>query len=171
LSLGEQKETCEVLLALLKPQESLREVLSVYQSAALDSLYRTIHYYPEANGFRIMALTEIFNANLRQRGESGRLSERKFSDILSSLNLTNRTRTNVGYVLRLDRETREQIHSLARTHGTNAGPTPDMTARCEFCQIMSGCPSIRAKALSRDTSSPQCSVAPLGSQRGGGPKL
>src|SRR6266851_2949468 len=31
--------------------------------------------------------------------------------------------------------------------------------------------SIRAKALSRQTSSPQCFEAPLGSQRGGGPKL
>jgi hypothetical protein len=34
-----------------------------------------------------------------------------------------------------------------------------------------GWPSIRAKALSRDTSLPQCFPAPLGSQSGGGPKL
>src|SRR5260370_10036431 len=40
---------------------------------------------------------------------------------------------------------------------------------CSFRR--SGGPSIRAKALSRQTSSPQCFAAPLGSQRGGGPKL
>src|SRR6267154_748785 len=34
-----------------------------------------------------------------------------------------------------------------------------------------GCPSIRAKALSIDTSPLPCFAAPLGSQRGGGPKL
>ena len=32
-------------------------------------------------------------------------------------------------------------------------------------------PSMRTKALSRDTCSPQCFAAPLGSQSGGGPKL
>src|SRR6266404_5830735 len=38
-------------------------------------------------------------------------------------------------------------------------------------RLTAGCRSIRAKALSRQTSSPQCFAAPLGSQRGGGPKL
>jgi len=35
----------------------------------------------------------------------------------------------------------------------------------------SGCRSIRTKALSRRTSWSPCFAAPLGSQRGGGPKL
>jgi hypothetical protein len=138
LPLGEEKEICECLLELLKAQESLWYVLSVYQSAALDSLYRAIHSCPDTDGFRVIALTEDVNENLRQRGEPRRLSERKFSDILTSLKLTSRTRTNVGYMLWLDRKTREQIHSMARTYGVNIELTPEMSARCELCQIMSG---------------------------------
>jgi hypothetical protein len=141
LPLSENMENCEMLLKLLKPQEFLREVLSVYQSIVLESVYRAIHFRPEANSFRIAELTEMFNANLRQKGESGRFSERRFSDILSSLNLTNRTRTNAGYVLWSDRKTREEIHSLARTHGVATGLTPYMSARCELCQNGAGRPS------------------------------
>jgi hypothetical protein len=137
LPLGEQKEACEWLLALLKPQESLREVLSANQMAILDLLYEVLHCAPEANGFRIKNLTEWYNANLQQRHEPGRLSERKFGDILTSLKLTNRSRTNVGFVLWCDRGTREHIHSLARTFGV-AGSTPEMSAQCELCQTMGG---------------------------------
>ena len=134
LPLGEHEEVCGVLLGILKRQESLREVLSVQQSAVLDVLHNTIHSYPELNTCRIVELTESVNATLRQRGEPGRLSEKKVSDILTSLHLTNRTRKNCGYVLWLDRRTREEIHSLARTHGVNAGTTLEMSARCELCR-------------------------------------
>jgi len=137
LPLGEEKETCEALRWLLKQQEFLREVLSVYQSAVLDFLYDAIHSNPELNGLRIVALTEGVNVSLRRTGESGNLSEKRVSNILTSLHLTNRTRTNVGYVLWLDRETREEIHSLVLTHGMNTGPAPEMSARCELCQITS----------------------------------
>ncbi len=74
---------------------------------------------------------------LRQRGEPGHLSERKFGDILSSLNLTRRTRTNAGYVLLVDRETREKIHSLASVYGVNARSILEMSGQCELCRIMS----------------------------------
>jgi len=141
LPLGEQKEICEVIFELLKSQEPLRQLLSVYQSVALDSLYRMIHSYPKTNGLRVLWLTEDFNANLQRRGEPGRVSEKKFSNILTSLKLTSRTRTNSGYVLWLNRETREQIHSIARLYGVNTGLTPNMTADCEFCQIIGGRPT------------------------------
>src|SRR6266849_6229966 len=58
---------------------------------------------------------------------------------------------------------------------------PDWRTRLALCRVAGRAtlnslrrfrwPSIRAKALSRQTSSPQCFAAPLGSQRGGGPKL
>jgi hypothetical protein len=76
------------------------------------------------------------------RGESGHLAEKRVSNILTSLQLANRTRTNIGYVLWLDRKTREQIHSLARACGVNAGPAPEVSARCEMCQIMTARPSV-----------------------------
>lgn len=141
LPLGEDKEICEVLVELLRQQESLREVLSIYQSAVLGFLYEAIHSCPEWNALSIMELTEGINAVLRQRGEPGRISEKKVSTILTSLHLTNRTRTNSGYVLWLDRQTREEIHSLARTYRLNTGPTSAMSALCELCQILGGRPT------------------------------
>ncbi len=146
LPIAEQKENCEGLYRLLKKRESMRNILSTNQSAALDFLYQTIHRNPEAGGFSIMNLTESLNVDLRHRGEPGRLSERKFGDILSSLDLTNRTRTNTGYVLWLDRETRKKIHSLASMYGVNAGPILEMSARCKLCQIMSERSTIDSKA-------------------------
>jgi energy-coupling factor transporter ATP-binding protein EcfA2 len=136
LPLAEEKEVCEVLLTLLQQQESLRNVLSVQQSAVLECLYEAIHSSPEPNGLRTVALTEIVNANLRRRGESGNLLERKVGDILTSLHLMNRTRKNYGYVLWFNRETREEIHSLARTYGVNLAPSRELSVRCEQCEAM-----------------------------------
>jgi hypothetical protein len=130
-------EGCEALLGLLKRQESLRNVLSVEQSAVLECLYEAIHSSPEFNGLRTVALTESVNENLRCKGESGILLERKVGDILTSLHLTNRTRKNFGYVLWLNRETREEVHSLARTHGVNVGSSHEMSSKCEQCQAVS----------------------------------
>jgi energy-coupling factor transporter ATP-binding protein EcfA2 len=137
LPLGKEKEICEGLCALLKQQESVREVLSVFQSAVLDNLYDTIHAYPELNALKVGDLTESVNADLRQRGEPGTLTEKRVGSLLTSLQLTNRVRTNVGYVLWLNHQTRAKIHSLARAYGVKGGPTADMTARCQLCQITS----------------------------------
>jgi hypothetical protein len=137
LPLAEEKEACEALLMLLQQQESLRNVLSVEQSTVLECLYEAIHSSPEPNGLRTVALTESVNANLRWKGESGNLIERKVGDILTSLRLMNRTRKNYGYVLWLNRETREEIHALARTYGVNLAPSGEMSARCEQCEAMS----------------------------------
>jgi len=137
LPLGEEKEICEGLLAFLKQQESLRDVLSVYQSSVLESLYDVIHAYPERNALKVSELTECVNANLRERGEVGTLKEKRVGNILTSLHLMNRQRLNSGYVLWVNRETREQIHSQARIYRVNAGPTSEMSARCELCHITS----------------------------------
>jgi hypothetical protein len=114
---------------------------SVSQSAVLDSLHDAIHDHPDLNALQIGHLAESVNANLRQRGEPRNLMERRVGDLLRSLLLTDRTRINIGWVLRLTRETREQIHSLARAYGVNGGTTADMTARCELCQSLSGRPT------------------------------
>jgi len=137
LPLGECPEHCETLLRILRSQESLREVLSVLQSAVLNVLYDVIHSYPELNAISIVELTERVNATLRQQGEPGKISEKKLSEILTSLQLTNRTRKNVGYVLWFDRKTREEIHSQARTYRMQGGVTREQSARCEICRFTS----------------------------------
>jgi hypothetical protein len=136
---------CEELRRILKQQESVREVLSVFQFAVLDSLYDTIHAYPDLNALKVGDLAESVNADLRQRGEPGSLTEKRMGNLLTSLQLTIRTRINIGWVLWLTRETREQIHSLARAYGVNGGPTPELSAGCVLCQNMTAHPTNSSK--------------------------
>ena len=137
LPLGEERVVCDLLLKFFKKQESLRDLLSVYQIAVLDSLYDIIHTYPEINNVKLSTLTEQVNANLQWRGESGNLSEKRVGDLLTSLHLTGRKRTNAGYILWLDRATREEIHSMVRKYKINEGPTPQTSQQCELCQALS----------------------------------
>jgi hypothetical protein len=50
------------------------------------------------------------------------------------MNLMNRTRTNGGYVLWFNRETRKELHSLARRHEIKIGPDSEFAAKCDICQ-------------------------------------
>jgi hypothetical protein len=70
---------------------------------------------------------------LKERGEPP-ITERKLGEVLTSLNLTNRTRTNKGWVLWLNREMNAEIHSLARRHGAKASPSSELAAKCDICQ-------------------------------------
>ncbi len=141
LPLGKEIQICETLFFLLKEQESLRELLSVYQTAVLDSLCEVIHAFPEINSFRISVLTEHVNSILLQRGESGNLSEKRVGDLLTSLHLTGRKRTNAGYVLLLDRSTREEIHVMTAKYRVNEGPSPDKSKQCQLCKALSQHPA------------------------------
>jgi hypothetical protein len=137
LPFGKETQICEVLLYLLEGQESLRELLSVYQATVLESLYEFIHTFPEINNVRIAALTEHVNANLLRRGESGNLSEKRISGLLTSLHLTDRKRTNAGYILWIDRKTKEEIHLMTRKYAINESLSPDMSTQCQLCKALS----------------------------------
>jgi len=137
MPVADDKRICEVLLSLLKQQQPLGELLSVSQSTVLDLLYDTIHDNPEVNYITISELTRCANENLREKGEPGKILEKKLGNILTSLHLTNRTRRNDGFVLWVDRKTREQIHQLVRAYG----PTPKMSPACEMCRLMSTRPT------------------------------
>jgi hypothetical protein len=154
LPLGKEKQSCELLRLLLKQQESVREVLSAFESSVLDSLYDVIHAHPELNGLKVGQLAERVNANLRQRGERGKLTDKRVGNLLTSLHLTHRSRINTGCVLWLTRETREQIHALAHTYGVDARPTPKASAACEQCKSMAVHPTSSAKTIPVKESAP-----------------
>jgi hypothetical protein len=134
MPLNSDLEGCELLLSILKKQESLREVLTNQQSAVLDYLFEMIHAHPNFSGLRVGEMTKQVNAILRERGEPRMITEKKMGLILTSLHLTNRTRTNEGYVLWLDIETRKEIHALARAHCAKTAPDPDGKASCNLCR-------------------------------------
>jgi hypothetical protein len=154
LPLAKEKGSCELLRLLLKQQESVREVLSAFESAVLDSLWDVIHAHPGLNALKVGQLAESVNANLRQRGESGRLTEKRVGILLTSLHLTLRTRINIGWVLWLTRETRAQIHSLVRIYGVDARPTPKASAACDLCKITNAHAISSAKTKPVEESAP-----------------
>jgi len=93
----------------------------------LHVLYSVIHREPDAATASISALTAAVNSELAGRGESS-VNERKIGNILTSLSLTNRTRRKTGFVLWLDRSTRERIHAAAREHSME-----DPVETCGIC--------------------------------------
>jgi hypothetical protein len=141
LPLSDQNDICEMILSILQAQRSLHEYLSPQQAAAIQCLFDYIHTAEanckvprRINGIYVKSVAERVNAELDERGEPGSVSDKKMGDILTSLSLANRTRTNKGYVLWLDRETRKQIHTLIRTYGMAMDLSADEASNCELCQ-------------------------------------
>jgi hypothetical protein len=130
---GQDKEMRTLLALSLQEQESLRDLLTVDQIAVLELLYKFIHAYPATDSISIAALTQGVNLALRATGELGNCSNRKIGSLLTSLSLTQRIRTNDGYIFRLDRNTRKEIHSMALKFKIIEGPTPNMAETCQFC--------------------------------------
>jgi len=129
------KEVRDALFSLVKAKESSRESLPRHSAAVLDVVYHALHTFPGASSYAISDLTRNANKALCNVGELSSLSERKVGSILTSFNLTSRTRTNAGYVLNLDRQARERVHLLARTYKSNLNFALSYK-NCEFCKAL-----------------------------------
>jgi hypothetical protein len=129
---GENQEFCKLLALLVEGQRQFQSgLLSATQASAVRVLYALIHVDPSARGYRVSKLTTTMNGDLASRGEPSRLNERKMGDILTSLGLTKRSRTNAGYVLWLERSDRVRIHEMARDYEVDgAGPNQN----CDICR-------------------------------------
>lgn len=95
-------------------QEFNREPLSPIQAAVLRSLDSYIHENPADPACANASLTQIVNLNLAAERELIRASPHEVGRVLTSVGLTDRKRTNAGYVLRLSLEMRKKIHELIR---------------------------------------------------------
>lgn len=136
LPFGAYQEFCEVLAHLIAAQRRFQpSLLSPHQLSAVRVLYRLIHVLPNEAYFTLKKLTESIVIDLASRDEPCALSERKTGDILTSLGLTNRSRTNPGnYVLWMDHSCRVQIHAMARDYEVDDIPTTPMPySNCEIC--------------------------------------
>ena len=128
LPITQDEKLCEILACLIEQQNELQTaVLSPAQATVLHVLYSWIHEKPKAPAVGLSPLTAVVNSGLTKRGESI-VNERKMGNILTSLSLTNRQRTNTGYILFLDPSTRERIHANARDHRTE-----DPVEDCKIC--------------------------------------
>jgi hypothetical protein len=117
LPLGSNAELCEVLVDLFKIQQEInREPLSPASAAVLRVLYAFIHSRPQDGKCAQRELTVGVNLNLERLQETFRLNAHEVGRALTTLGFTNRKRTNAGFILWLDMESRKRIHNLARAY-------------------------------------------------------
>jgi len=137
LPIGEDPEICELLVGLFKTQQkSNREPLSRCQAAVLQTLFIGIHTPTKKGTIAIRYLTTMVNCFLRSNGDGFQISPRRVGAALTSLGLTDRDRTNTGWVLTVDRKAQEFIHELMAAYGSDE-EIPLLRAesrqRCDFC--------------------------------------
>jgi len=99
-----------------KQQELNREPLSAASAALLRFLYEWIHLHVTDGKCAQKDLTIGVNWDLERMQESIRLNAHEVGRALTSLGLTNRKRTNAGFILCLDLDSRKRIHNLARAY-------------------------------------------------------
>jgi hypothetical protein len=153
LPFGENQELCKALAFFIVCQGQFQSrLLSATQASAVRVLYTLIHLNPSGAAWKLSILTSMMNKGLASRGEPARLNERKVGDILTSLGLTNRSRTNTGYVLWVERSDRVRIHEMARDYDVDgAGPNQN----CDICKETStaapaiGAPGVAAEIQAR----------------------
>jgi energy-coupling factor transporter ATP-binding protein EcfA2 len=118
LPIGSNADLCGGLVRLFETQQEInREPLSPASAAVLRVLYEFIHLHPIDGKCAHKELTVGVNLNLELLQETFRLNAHEVGRALTSLGFTNRKRTNVGFILWLDVETRKRIHKLAHDHG------------------------------------------------------
>jgi hypothetical protein len=109
-----------------------REPLSPTQIALLQALDSYIHENPAGANCANSNLTVAVNLNLENDRELFRVSPHQVGRDLTSLGLTDRKRTNSGWVLRLSRDTRDRIHGLIRRNGVEINSSVNRE-NCDFC--------------------------------------
>jgi hypothetical protein len=118
LPFAEDPQVCKALGDLIVTQRQFQpDLLSSMQASALRLLHGFIHDHPADGELRVSDLTTAMSRDLEYRDEPSRLNARKVGNVLTSLGLTNRTRTNVGYVVRLNGSDRLNIHHGPRLRG------------------------------------------------------
>jgi hypothetical protein len=127
----------EFLAAQLRLQQNFnREPLSPLQVAVLQALAYWIHENPALATCPNSDLTAMVNLTLDHDREFIRASPRQVGQVLTSFGLTDRKRTNSGWVLSLSRETREIVHKLVRRHQVEIDSS--FREECDFCAVREG---------------------------------
>jgi hypothetical protein len=137
-----------------------REPLSPVQAAVLQTLDSYIHAYGADATCRTSNLTDAVNLRLKYDRELLHASPHQVGHVLTSFGLTERKRTNTGWVLLLSRDTRARIHTLLRRYALEIDTSVNREG-CSLCSDLKNLPS----GASESTAEPQKSVPP------GGPKI
>lgn len=151
----------EFLAAQFQLQQTFnREPLSPVQAAVLHTLDWYIHTNATDATCANSDLTGAVNLKLKYDRELFHASPHEVGHVLTSFGLTERKRTNTGWVLLLSRDTQARIHTLLRRYAVEI----DTSANREDCSL---CPDVKnpSSGASGSTAEPQKTVPP------GGPKF
>jgi hypothetical protein len=131
------------------------EPLSSEQNAVLRALYSIIHVQNDFDSIQTGQLTELVNGHLEHARENLRMKPRKVGSVLSSLGFSNRTRTNSGWILSLNREDAEKIHQLAEHYGIEKLDERTLRVSPDECAL---CKALTARKASRAPQVPKGST-------------
>jgi hypothetical protein len=133
LPFKEYEPFCEFLADRIAAQDRLQaRPLSPAQLSTIWILFQTIHKAPDLPGVSMSLLAKAVSLELKERGEPSGLNERKLGSILTSLSMTSRTRTRLGYLLWFNRAEKLRIHAARRDYGVE-GSHADSIAECPLC--------------------------------------
>ena len=136
LGLGQHARYRNWLLGCCRDQvSSLLEPLPPEQAAVLQSLYRVIHIPLNRQTYLVADLTLIINTDLKEAGVPLRLTPRGVGAALSSLGITNRRRTNQGWVVWMDPKLQQRIHKLIDTYGLDSDFYLPHKLACDACEL------------------------------------
>jgi hypothetical protein len=142
------------LLEFFKSGQAIpHEPLSPEQNAVLRALYYATHLDNVFDSIQTGQLTELVNNLLERADENLRMKPRKVGSILTSLGFSNRVRTNLGWVLSLNREDAEKIHELAELYGIEKLDVNCLSLtqyKCDLCKELAARKANRAQSPKDD---------------------
>jgi hypothetical protein len=154
LPVGDDSNLCEWIAKRIRRQEECgREPLLPAQAVVLQTLFVGIHKYKYSGVFvlRIGNFTKCVNT--LSAGTIPPLSPRAVGAALTSLGLTQRTRTNTGWEVWVDPPQQKKIHELIAVYGIDNDacvlPT-ELTKQCDLCKGMEHKVSARTKKRDSD---------------------
>ena len=128
----------KALLKLIASGEAVpQEALNPEQNAVVRALFSISHGRENYYSLQTGKLTEAVNLFLKLAGEHLRMQPRKVGAVLTSLGFCNRTRTNSGWVITLNRGDVEKVHHLAECYGIHNVGDPKLVVwqkKCPLCR-------------------------------------
>jgi hypothetical protein len=115
----------------LRHDPQSRDGLDVRQDAVLAILFAAMHQNIELSNIGVKWIAAATNSLLR--ADRSAISDKAAGSILAGLGLRNTKRTNHGWILFLNSETRERVHQLHKTHGLSHLSQPEIAGYRKNC--------------------------------------
>ncbi len=136
---AEDKEICQPLVRFFKKRGFFNlEPLPPPENAVLTALFAQIHQEAHTGRVLIKNLTTKVNEILETSGERFRLSPRKVGAVMAILGFSWKRRTNIGWMIILDRADQVRVHKLVKSHGMDLNLDRFIKADLRECPLCMG---------------------------------